>query len=125
MYIVGIVVIIALLLSFFYRYIPVLGVQNMDIPQRNESEDDVVYIDTRDYQTSSRESANQAYCVPLPYLKRHYTDIPNKKLVLISSDQVERNLCVRILRRKGYEVVGYAIANQMSCAQELRCVCDE
>ncbi|MCA0971288.1 sulfurtransferase [Halobacillus litoralis] len=92
---------------FLYRYMPVLGVKPLDIDEWTE---DVVLLDARDYQTSSRDRVEGAYCIPLSYLNRHYQDLPDQEIVLIVRDQVEKNLSTRLLRKKGFHVVGYTLA---------------
>lgn len=113
---------ILMLLFFMNRYWPVHGVKRMDV---NEIGQDTILLDARDYQTSSRDRVGDAYCIPLSYLNRHHTDLPNKKVVLIVSDQVERNLCTRLLRKKGYEVIGYTVADQMTSYHAVPCMCEK
>jgi hypothetical protein len=110
------------LLFFMNRYVPVHGVKEMDI---DHASGDTVILDTRDYQTSNKDAVDEAYCIPLSYLNRHHTDLPNKKVILIVEDHVEKNLCTRLLRRKGYEVIGYMMASQMSGYYPAPCICEK
>lgn len=108
-------------LFFLNRYIPVSGVRPLEIDEWDEG---VVVLDARDYQTSSRDKVEGAHCIPLSYLNRHHRDLPGGDVVLIVRDPVEKNLCTRLLRKKGYRVVGYKVACDTG---DLRvpCICGE
>ncbi|MFD1040229.1 hypothetical protein ACFQ3N_17795 [Virgibacillus byunsanensis] len=110
-----IIILILLTFSLFFlykRYMPVLGIGKMDLNYVSyPKEDNVAIVDTRDYQTSCRDTINNAYCIPLPYLNRYFSDIPtDKNIVVITSDNVGKNLSARILRNKGRRVVGYCLS---------------
>ncbi|TGB02856.1 hypothetical protein [Halobacillus salinus] len=121
MSIVAIGIGVCVLLFFLNRYMPVTGVKPLQI---EEWDDEVVLLDARDYQTSSRDIVQDAYCIPLSYLNRHHRDLPDKEIVLIVRDHVEKNLCTRLLRRKGYRVVGYTLACDVE-DQQVPCICGE
>lgn len=106
------------LLFFLYRYIPVTGVKPLTVDQWTN---DVILLDARDYQTSNRDRIEGAYCIPLSYLNRHYRDLPHQDIVLIVHDEVEKNLCTRLLRKKGHNVVGYTRACD-SAYQQVPCL---
>ncbi|MFZ3578489.1 rhodanese-like domain-containing protein [Virgibacillus sp. DJP39] len=118
-----IISIVTIFLLFLYqRHVPVIGIVKLDLSYLSCFEEDVVIVDTRDYQTSFRGASDNTYCLPLPYLKRHFRDLPNKKVVIIASNNVERNLSARILQRKGIRIVGYCLAkkNERSNKNEIR-----
>ncbi|KGP74323.1 hypothetical protein [Pontibacillus yanchengensis] len=116
----------ALVLFFLMRrYFPVAGVNKINVRDVEATHEDVIMVDTRAYQTSAIEANQEAFCIPLPYLNRHYRDIPNKDVVLISTDQVEKNLATRLLRKKGYNIVGYTIPEQGGCCYALRCASEK
>ncbi|MFB4169964.1 hypothetical protein [Virgibacillus sp. JSM 102003] len=105
---IALIIIITFLLLFLYhRYMPVFGVGKMDMNYVSYSKEDVAIVDTRDYQDSFNDIIEQAYSIPVPYLNRHFHDIPDKNIVVIASDIVGRNVSTRILRNKGKRVVGY------------------
>ncbi|WP_077622973.1 hypothetical protein [Sediminibacillus massiliensis] len=107
---IAILVLIGLLSLFLYkRYMPVRGIGKWELNSITHH-DDVAFVDIRDYQTSYREQAEHILCIPLPYLKRQAGDIPDKDIILIISDRVEKNLSTRILRNKGVRVIGYHCA---------------
>lgn len=101
------------IIFFYKRYVPVWGLQEWDVQDGPKSNRDIILVDTRDYQTSSTNKVQQAYSLPLPYINRHYHDLPQKDIIIISSDHVEKNLSARILKRKGLRVIGYYVANEM------------
>jgi len=90
----------------YKRYVPVFGVQNIQSLD-NLCTKGVTLVDIRDFQTSCRDSINQAFCLPLPYLNRHYHEIDNQHVILVVNDQIEKNLSTRILHKKGFKIVGY------------------
>ncbi|MFQ3543934.1 hypothetical protein Q7A53_07595 [Halobacillus rhizosphaerae] len=102
--------------SFVYlyrRYLPVPGVNPINIYEENESLEGLVIVDTRDYQTSSRDKIPSAYCMPLPYLNRHYNELPDQGIIIFAADYVEKNLSARILRSKGKCIAGYCLAGNL------------
>ena len=66
-------------------------------------------IDLRDYNVSSESPIDGAMNIPIAYLNRSIREIPNEELHVIASDQLEKNIGIRYLRQKGYQVVGYTI----------------
>ncbi|WP_138417367.1 hypothetical protein [Aquibacillus sediminis] len=120
--IIAIVITLSLLL-LYKRYIPVFGVTKIDEINRYYNQDDTVIVDVRDYQTSCKNTKKGTTCVPLPYLNRHFVEIPNKPIILIATDYVEKNLATRLLRKKGMAVVGYYLTEDLDkerCYYEIR-----
>ncbi len=104
------IVFIIVFLTLYQRYFPVQGVKELRKRTNDlNSKSDVIFLDTRDYQTSSKEKIDgNTFCIPLPYLKRHYVHLPiDKDLIVINSDRTESYLSIRLLRKKGFRVVGY------------------
>ncbi|MYL59452.1 hypothetical protein GLW20_18250 [Virgibacillus halodenitrificans] len=103
----------------YQRYMPVRGIKQMTPQEVAASrEENVQLLDIRDYQTSNRDFIIDAHCLPLPYLKRHYHEIPNKRIILIGTDLVEKNLAARFLKGKGIEVTGYCLCLSNDCKEE-------
>lgn len=105
---------IVILISFFplkflyRRYVPVRGVWKIELSEVAVKHDSrVTIVDTRSYQISFKNAIEQAYCLPLAYLNRHFRYIPNKDVIIVASDYVDKNLSIRLLKRKGIQVVGY------------------
>ncbi len=89
------------------------GINKCDLHYESKPKDDIILVDTRDYQTSTRHTLEKAYCLPLPYLNRHFHDLPHKDIVIIAADHVEKNLSARILRKHGHRVIGYYLMKDM------------
>ncbi|CDQ17837.1 hypothetical protein SAMN05192559_102369 [Halobacillus karajensis] len=116
----------AALFFVLYRYVPVARVKKMDTSELVQKDQGmVVTVDTRDYQTSSQDQVGNAVCLPLAYLGRHHQDIPERSIVLVCSDEVEKNLAARSLRRKGYEVIGYNIPTQRKDCRVMPCMIEK
>ncbi|GGM25811.1 hypothetical protein GCM10011351_09360 [Paraliobacillus quinghaiensis] len=101
----------------YLRYYPVKGVPCIDkdkLEVRNKS----VTLDIRDYNTSAKETVDNSVFMPVAYLNRYHHEIPSKYIYLIASDKIERNLGIRILKHKGYQVIGYKITN-CTCKDKL------
>lgn len=92
----------------FERYFPVFSVAY--IP-REEIGTKSTIIDLRDYNQSSKFSIPGAINIPVAYLNRFSTDIPNRKLYIIASNNLEKNVGIRLLRKKGFQVIGYTLAS--------------
>ncbi|TMN23329.1 hypothetical protein [Lentibacillus cibarius] len=101
--------ILTTLLVFIYRrYIPVGGIENMPLHSVSWNHKAVVFVDTRDFQLSSRDPIECAYQLPIPYLKRYIHEIPSDKpVVIIASDYKDKNLGARFLKKKGINIIGY------------------
>ncbi|MEC3885314.1 rhodanese [Halobacillus sp. HZG1] len=112
-------------LFILHRYLPASHVKKMDMSEVTSEDGMVVPVDTRDYQTSSQDKLGQAVCLPLAYLERHHQDIPQRPIVLICSDEVEKNLAARLLKRKGYEVIGYTIPTQQQECRAMPCMIEK
>ncbi|MYL72310.1 hypothetical protein GLW00_15805 [Halobacillus litoralis] len=112
-------------LFILHRYLPASHVKKMDMSEVTSEDGMVVPVDTRDYQTSSQDKLAHAVCLPLAYLERHHQDIPQRPIVLICSDEVEKNLAARLLKRKGYEVIGYTIPTQHQECRAMPCMIEK
>ncbi|WP_249260755.1 sulfurtransferase [Virgibacillus pantothenticus] len=100
--------IVAFILYVVYkRYIPVRGVRSIEKDKLIAHSDHTVLVDLRDYNTSYKDKLDQALCLPLAYLNRHYQDIPGCSVILVASSKVEKNMATRFLRNKGFSVKGY------------------
>ncbi|WP_442599723.1 hypothetical protein [Neobacillus sp. D3-1R] len=109
MLIFNIMIVTALLILLYRRYIPVCGVQCMNVPATLN--DDVIIIDVRDYNQSYKDSNHKSIHIPIAYLKRYVKEIPNTKLHVIAADPLEKNMSIRFLRKQGYQIIGYTLMN--------------
>lgn len=106
---------IVILYTFHKRYFPVYGVPcSNGVIELQESTS--VVVDLRDYNVSAKKPLTGAINIPIAYLKRYYREIPNKKVHVIANDHLEKNMGVRLLRKKGFKVVSYTL-NDCPCNQ--------
>lgn len=107
-------VVLFLLASLSYvlyvRYYPIKGVPCIDIHQLSKKTNNVK-VDIRDYNTSAKGTVSNSVLMPIAYLRRYHNEIPAKQIYLIAADKVERNLATRMLKQKGFQVIGYTITN--------------
>ncbi|MCP8615397.1 rhodanese-like domain-containing protein [Salirhabdus salicampi] len=110
---------------FIYRrYMPVFGVSNIsgNVSICNKKSNNIIIVDARDFQTSSQDMIKGSQNIPLAYIRRQYVDIPSKRIIVIASDAVEKNLSIRFLQKKGFTIVGYSIRKEQvdNCNYELQ-----
>ncbi|MFX3624810.1 MAG: rhodanese-like domain-containing protein [Ectobacillus sp.] len=95
--------------AFLYkRYYPVRSVpciQNW----RGIQKENAVILDIRDYNESSHDPIAHALNIPYAYLPRFYKDIPAKPVHVVASQKLDRNLGIRFLTKKGFEVKSYSL----------------
>jgi rhodanese-related sulfurtransferase len=106
----GIFIILGIMtLIFIYkRYVPVFGIS--PVPEIIKSED-LVLLDLRDYQSTSKDSIPNAINIPYAYLKRYYREIPSKRILVVATDMIEKNLAIRFLRKRKFVIHGFIIFN--------------
>jgi len=110
MIILNICVLISIIHFLLFRYYPIYGLHDID---KNEIEiNNQFVIDIRDYNEAYKDPVGPGINIPIAYLKRYYSEIPKKDLVVVASNCLERNVGVRILRKKGFKVIGYTIPSQ-------------
>ncbi|WML44733.1 sulfurtransferase [Neobacillus sp. PS3-40] len=90
----------------YKRYVPVFGVSEVI---SYSIEEDVVVLDLRDYQSTFNEPISESLNIPYSYLKRYYKEIPKRKLLIIATDAIEKNLAIRFLLRKKFQVIGFKV----------------
>jgi rhodanese-related sulfurtransferase len=101
--------IILIIYSLYKRYFPVCGVPNYTL---TDIELDVIkVIDVRDFNESYKNPIKGAVNIPLAYLKRNLNEIPDRKVHVIGSNKIDKNVAIRFLRQKGFHVKGYTIMN--------------
>ncbi|KAB8138979.1 hypothetical protein F9U64_02435 [Gracilibacillus oryzae] len=102
--------ILALSIQLVYvRYVPIKGIPCLE--STNNSDQEIVTLDIRDYQYSFSDEIAHAIVIPVPYLKRYYHEIPARKVHIVATDHLEKNIAIRFLKNKGFEVIGYTITN--------------
>jgi len=108
----------------------VRNIQISRIPQMDKKELELstfTILDVRDYNVSYKSSIDKAMNIPVPYIKRHYKDIKSNDLIVVASNRLEKNVGIRLLRRKGFKVVGYILIdsykeNNNNIAKNVCCV---
>lgn len=93
----------------FRRYFPVLGLKCLKWGEFDIKNSNV--IDVRDYNESYKEPIPGAINIPIAYLYRYYAEIPNVDLYIVASDKIEKNMGIRMLRKKGFQIIGCSIKN--------------
>jgi hypothetical protein len=93
----------------FTRYFPILGLHYMDKKVIELSTCNIV--DLRDYNDAYNIPFQGAITIPLAYLKRNHNELPNSDLIVVASNHLEKNIGIRILRKKGFKVVGYTLTD--------------
>jgi hypothetical protein len=104
------------LVSLYIRYFPVWGVHCLH--RKNLNGCSITIVDVRDYNQSYHDPVNNAINIPIAYMKRYYNEISGGKIHIVASDHLEKNISIRFLRRKGYNVVGYTLTN-CKCKQKM------
>ncbi|WNF38701.1 hypothetical protein RJD24_09875 [Bacillaceae bacterium IKA-2] len=96
---------------FLYKnFFPVF--ENCIDPYNIECNEGTMMVDLRDYQSSDKYPIKGAVVLPFAYLKRYHDDLKGKKLYIVAPGLVDRNLSIRFLKNKGYEVIGYSIVKE-------------
>jgi rhodanese-related sulfurtransferase len=103
---------IVILVILYRRYFPVRGVKHYQLEGLDFSK--LRILDVRDYNESYKNPIDGALNIPLSYLKRNIHEIPDKNLHLIVTSLLEKNVGARILKEKGYRVVGYSFISDQS-----------
>ncbi|CQR47082.1 hypothetical protein BN1058_01371 [Paraliobacillus sp. PM-2] len=110
------VLLATIIYMIYVRYYPIKGIPCMDMNQLSKVTKKVK-LDIRDYNTSAKNTVTDSVLLPIAYLRRHHNEIPSKQIYLIASDKIERNLAARMLKQKGFQIMGYTIT---SCDCEKR-----
>ena len=99
---------VCILYILYKRYIPVGGVDHQDI-QLVSGNGNKAIVDLRDYNSVCGNKSEEALHIPIAYIKRQYQEIPNKHVHIIVDNELEKNIGIRLLRRKGVRVVSYTM----------------
>ncbi|XJZ28893.1 sulfurtransferase [Bacillota bacterium Lsc_1132] len=96
-------------IDLFKRYIPVRGISAVS---EDRIHDDAILLDLRDYQTTYKCPICHSVNIPFAYLKRYYREIPARKIIVLASDTVEKNLAIRFLIKKKFEIGGFMVISE-------------
>lgn len=90
----------------YKRYAPV------SVPcVKEQDKQPMVVVDLRDYNVADKMPTRNAIHIPIAYIQRHYHEIPSKEVHVIAQSQIEKNIGVRLLRKKGINVTSYTMSN--------------
>jgi hypothetical protein len=94
----------------YTRYAPIRGITQTEL--RNDDMGNKVLVDVRDYQYAGCEYVEGAITIPTAYIKRHAAEIPCGNLHIISSNRLEANVGIRLLRKKGFHISSYSVIHK-------------
>ncbi|WP_187118794.1 rhodanese-like domain-containing protein [Bacillus marasmi] len=101
---------IIVLFVLYNRYFPVYGVRYINVEALDLYNMNV--IDVRDFDESYRNAVVGAINIPIAYLNRNIKEIPKEDLFVVASNSLEKNVGIRLLRKKGFRVIGFSIHNK-------------
>lgn len=117
MWVVFLILLLPIIYLCYFRYLPVRDVKCVDHHKLNQQQ---IKVDLRDYNDSAREMIDQAIALPVAYIKRFHHELPDGPIYVIASSTVEKNIGIRLLKRHGCQVVGYALVyNKCCCKNQL------
>ncbi len=106
-WIVAILIAIVIGYVLYKRYVPIKGVPCVEFNKENNR--GKITLDIRDYQEVAKDEITDAIVIPVPYLRRYYTEIPSGSIYVVASTHLEKNLAIRFLKNKGFNVIGYTL----------------
>lgn len=82
----------------------------LDVPcEKEKASRAEITLDIRDYNVSDKEPMTPSVNIPVAYLNRNYKEVRGKQVHVIASNAIEKNVGIRMLRKKGIEVVSYSL----------------
>jgi hypothetical protein len=103
-----------------YKYFPRQPLPKWTVDEVQKNKETVV-LDVRDYNISYKTPIEGAYNLPSAYIKRYYSELPNKALVLATIEPQSVRVDVRFLQRKGFNIVGIVDMNQGAMKTLAKC----
>ncbi|MGN1387475.1 MAG: sulfurtransferase [Bacillus sp. (in: firmicutes)] len=102
-----VIIALAIVLIFLLsrRYLPV---KNVPYEGKVEEVQEVI-VDIRDYNIADKNPLQGSINIPVAYIERYHEEIPKDKVHLIVHDELEKNIGVRMLRKKGIHVISYSV----------------
>ncbi|SFL41492.1 hypothetical protein SAMN04487943_101435 [Gracilibacillus orientalis] len=115
-WIVLLLIIVFLSHLLYTRYVPVKGIPCVEFDKNRNREK--LTLDIRDYQEADNDKVEEALVIPIPYLRRYYHEIPSRFVHIVASNHVEKNLAIRFLKNKGFEITGYTLT-ECKCKKKI------
>lgn len=105
----------------YQRYCPVRGVECKEISSTIQTSTEIV--DLRDYNLSYKNPVKDAKNIPIAYLHRFIHEIHAKEVHIIIDNHFDKNMGIRLLKKKGIKVSGYTIMNSHNKQMDITSVC--
>ncbi|WP_223700623.1 rhodanese-like domain-containing protein [Sutcliffiella deserti] len=103
--------------ALYIRYFPIRGIPCVSSLSTNE--DIIKIVDVRDYNQAYKDSIRESINIPVAYLKRNYSELPKSKIIILASNHLEKNISIRFLRKRGFEIIGYSLTD-CDCKKEIK-----
>lgn len=103
--------------GFYKRYVTAKGVKH-DCTDRLKENGDIFLLDVRAYNISYKDPIEGAFELPIAYFIRSYEEIPDRPIHIIASDEMEKNMAVRLLWKKGKQVISYSLTEE-NCGERM------
>lgn len=103
--------------GFYKRYVTAKGVKH-DCADNLKGHDDILLLDVRAYNISYKDPIEGAFELPVAYFLRSYEEIPDRPIHIIASDEMEKNMAVRLLRKKGKTIISYSLTEE-NCGERM------
>lgn len=97
--------------SFYKRYVTAKGVKH-ECADKLKENSDILLLDVRAYNISYKDPIEGAFELPVAYFIRSYEEIPDRPIHIIASDEMEKNMAVRLLRKKGKNLISYSLTEE-------------
>ncbi|WP_421385138.1 hypothetical protein ACOJQI_10340 [Bacillus salacetis] len=107
-----IIIVASVLIALYKRYFPVTGVHRL--VETPPAADSIQLLDVRDYNQSFNNPVPQSINLPVAYLNRNIHELSGSRVHVVASSKLEKNMSIRILRRKGIEVAGFTLTERQS-----------
>jgi rhodanese-related sulfurtransferase len=101
--------ILVILYSLYKRYFPVIGIRYFTLTDLKLGQ--IKIVDVRDFNESYKNPIQGATNIPVAYLKRNLNEISDSKIHVVGSNKIDKNVAIRFLKQKGFNVKGYTIIN--------------
>lgn len=97
--------------GFYKRYVTAKGVKH-DCTENLAENEEVLLLDVRAYNISYKDPVEGAFELPVAYFIRGYEEISDRPIHVIASDEMEKNMAVRLLRKKGKNIISYSLTEE-------------
>ncbi|MBU9673163.1 hypothetical protein KQ939_01960 [Planococcus sp. CP5-4] len=103
--------------GFYKRFVTAKGVKH-DCADNVKENGDILLLDVRAYNISYKDPIEGAFELPVAYFIRGYEEIKDSPIHIIASDKMEKNMAVRLLRKKDKNVISYSLTEE-NCGERM------